>query len=55
MACDQYKKLSHEEKNKKREYSKLDIGICLTRICKNYKRQYRQNISEDDKQKSKNI
>lgn len=32
MACDQYKKLSQEEKNKKREYSKLDIGICLKKI-----------------------
>lgn len=29
MACDQYEKLSQEEKNKKSEYSKLDIGICL--------------------------
>lgn len=32
MACDQYKKLSQEERNKKREYSKLDIGICLKKI-----------------------
>ena len=32
MACDQYKKLSQEEKYKKREYSKLDIGICLKKI-----------------------
>lgn len=32
MACDQYKKLSQEEKNEKREYSKLDIGICLKKI-----------------------
>lgn len=32
MACDQYKKLSQEEKNKKREYSKLHIGICLKKI-----------------------
>lgn len=32
MACDQYEKLSQEEKNKKREYSKLDIGICLKKI-----------------------
>lgn len=32
MACDQCKKLSQEEKNKKREYSKLDIGICLKKI-----------------------
>ena len=32
MACDQYEKISQKEKKKKREYSKLDIGICLKKI-----------------------
>ena len=29
QARDKYKSLSEEEKNKKREYGKIDISICL--------------------------
>ena len=31
QAWDKYKNLSEEEKNKKREYGKIDITICLTK------------------------
>ena len=31
QARDKYKNLSEEEKNKKREYGKIDIAICLKR------------------------
>ena len=41
QARDKYKSLSEEEKNKKREYGKIDISICLKKRKKN-KRQKRQ-------------
>ena len=31
QARDKYRNLSEEEKNKKREYGKIDITICLTK------------------------
>ena len=31
QARDKYRNLSEEEKNKKREYGKIDIKICLTK------------------------
>ena len=41
QARDKYRTLSEEEKNKKREYGKIDISICLKKRKKN-KRQKRQ-------------
>ena len=35
QATDKYRNLSEEDKNKKREYGKIDITICLKKRSKN--------------------
>ena len=50
QARNKYRNLSEEDKNKKREYGKIDIIICLKKRSKNWK-----NIKNEDMEKQKSL
>ena len=55
MACDRYKALSEKLKNKNGSLVETDIRICPNKNkTKEYGKQWRQNMLEEDKQKRKN-
>ena len=53
QARDKYRTLSEEEKNKKREYGKIDISICLKKRKKT-KKEYQKNYREAKKSQYNN-
>ena len=55
MACDRYKALSEKLKNKNGSLVETDTRICPNKNkTKEYGKQWRQNMLEEDKQKRKN-